>query len=901
MDSPPTAPRIKVIVTLVEGSDIDAALATVSRQAYEALEEVVVVGGDGQDLPEGVTAVAGLEQAIASAEPRIDYLWILHSDARPRPDALQALVDEVERGGASLGGSKVLVAGTGDVLESIGSATDVFGDPVSGLEEGEIDLQQYDVVREVAFVSSVSMLVRRDLAQGLGGLDEALPPGAAGLDFSQRARLAGGRVIIVPSSEIYHQGKCVDSHRGWREEAGRIRAMLKAYRLLTLAWVVPVSLLASLLDSIANLSLLRWRPLARHGAAWAWNLLHLPSTVSTRIRLRKVRVMGDEELFRFQARGSVQLRDIGSQISDRLLFMFDDDHALIRSTRRAWSSPGIWGAILAGALAVVSARSIIFTGVPTTGFSFPFEAPTVALDRFFAGWNDSGLGSPAGVHPSSAVTGVLSLVWFGAEGAARILLTLTFAFLAVTGMGRLAGRLGYRGPGRYLAGLVLLAGPGTAAAVGAGSWLALGGAALLPWAVRSVVFHETDQLRSWLTHVGWALLWSMALAAFSPVLVVVPLLTAALWRVSGGHRARVLVGVVALSGLGVASAFLVGDPGWALDSGRRLGLVVHDLWPALVVVAALPMLYAEGRTRRLSGVGAVLALTGLVLVRLPLGGPGVEEAALVMSSFGAAIVVGSSLEVLSSHPRRRTTAAAALGILALSAASLADGRLGLPPGDDNARLGFAAALADESGTGRILVLSAHSSLIPGEARPGPGLWYRTVDGGGMTLDEVWLPPELDGDTALAEAIARISAGSELRPGESLAEFAIKWVVIEGDGLFVEEFLGKQLDLVPTPLASGSKVYENTAASPLAHDGVMAWRSDGADYVGDPGSGRVRLAINHDQGWAPEPAAVTWAATASAFSGVAAFSGDRAAHIMAYGTVALFVVSLVAIALGRART
>ena len=898
--SPPAVPRIKVVVTLVEGADIDAALATVRRQVYEGVDEVVVVAGGGWDLPEDVGSVSSLEVAIASARSEIDYLWILHSDARPRPDALSALVNELERSEASLGGSKVLVAGTGDILESIGSATDVFGEPFSGLEEGEIDLQQYDVVREVAFVSSVSMLVRRDLAQGLRGLDPELPPGAAGLDFSQRARLAGGRVVIIPSSEVYHQGKCGESHRGWRERAGRLRAMLKAYRLLTLLWMIPFSLLVSLLDSIANLLLLRWRPGARHGAAWAWNLGHLPATVSRRLRFKKVRLEGDEELFRFQARGSVRLREIGSEISDRLLSMFDDNRALARGAKRVWASPGIWGAILSVVLVVFSVRSILLTGVPVTGFSFPFEASAAAFDRFAAGWNDAGLGSPAGVHPSSAATGLVSLAWFGSDGAARALLTLTFAILAVVGMGRLAGRLGFRGPGRYLSGLVLLAGPGTAAVVGAGSWLALGAAGILPWAVRSVVLHETDQSRSWLTHLGWAVLWSLLLAMFSPLLVVVPAVTAILWRLSGGREARLLLGLVALIGIGGAAAFLVGDPGWVLNEERRLGFVIPDLWPVLVVVASLPMLAVGGRTRRLSGIGALLALTGLLLVRLAVGGPGVEEAALIVSSFGTAIVVGSALDVLSVDFRRLGASMGAVAMLALSVGSLADGRLGLPQGDENARLGFASTLADESGAGRILVISADRSLIPGEARPGPGFWYRTIDGGGMTLDEVWLPPPLDGDRALSEAIVRVSSGAELRPGRLLAEFAIDWVVIDGPGLSLDEILERQLDLVPTPLVRGSRVYENPIAVPLAGDGARPWRRDGTRFVGDPGSERIQLSVNYDSGWSPVPEKVGWAADISSATGEASFSGGDRALLMAYGAALLFLVSLVAIAIGRTR-
>lgn len=321
-----TAPKVLVLLTVIEGADLDAALAVVRRQVYEPAPDVVVVGDAGE--LEGARTASDLETAIAEADQSIDYLWILHSDARPRPDALRALVTEVERNGAALGGSKLLVAGTPDVLESVGSATDVFGEPYSGLEEGEIDLQQYDVVREVAFVRSASMLVRRDLAQGLRGIDELLPPISAGLDFSQRARIAGGRVISVPSSEVYHQGRCDEGVEGWREQAGRLRAMLTAYTPLTLLWVVPYEIIVAILHSLGSLLFGRWRPLVRHLAAWGWNLVRIPSTLKLRSRNRKIRVAGDEELFRFQARGSVRLREIGTELSSRVLGLFDDDQAL---------------------------------------------------------------------------------------------------------------------------------------------------------------------------------------------------------------------------------------------------------------------------------------------------------------------------------------------------------------------------------------------------------------------------------------------------------------------------------------------------------------------------------------------------------------------------------------------
>ncbi len=895
----PPAPRVKVIVMHTPGADLDAALATVRRQVYEGVATVEVVGEPDVEKPEDVVLRANVAAAIAQSGPEIDYLWLVHSDARPRPDALSALVSEVERANASLGGSKVLVAGTKGELESIGSATDVFGTPFSGLDDGEIDLQQYDVVREVAFVSSVSMLVRRDLAQGLGGVDTNLRPGAAGQDFSQRVRLAGGRVVIVPSSEVFHQGRC-GATPGWRDQAGRYRAMLKAYRLVTLAWVIPFGLMVGLIDSIANLIFLRWRPLVRFVAATGWNLAYLPSTLLARRRFRKVRAVGDEELFRFQARGSIRLRELGTDLGDRLLFMFDEDHALVRSTRRIWSSPGIWGALLAGIIAFLSARSFFFVGVPNTGFSLPFEAPTVALSRFLGGWNEAGLGSAAAVHPSVGLTGLLSLIWFGHEGAARTLITLGFALMGVVGMGRLAGRLGFRGPGRYLAGLVLLAGPGTALAAGSGSWLAIGGAAILPWSIRSLYVPGADVEKGLLGRLGWAVLWSLLLAAFSPALVVVPLVFAGVSAALGWKRASLPLVAASLLGVVAAAGFLMDDPGWILDDQRRFGLGVSVLWPVLLMVATVPPLLMPGKTGRLVFMGALLSLAGIFGANAGLAGPGVEEAALILASFGAALLVAIVLDAFGRTPMQVLATLSAIAMLLLSMGTLGDGRLGLPAGDDNARFAFASTLAGEGGPGRILLISEIRSEIPGEARRGPGFWYRTLDGIGSTLDEAWLPPPGPGDEKLDIALSRIATGAELRPGTLLAEFSVDWVDISGGPSQLERTLASQLDLTPIPLDPGSSVFENPAALPLVTDGMEIWGRDGTGFAGDATADRVRISMNYDPDWHPASGPADWATTVSAETGWARYRPTGLNRVLPLVAAGLLLASLVVIVVGRTR-
>jgi GT2 family glycosyltransferase len=895
-----TLPRVRVVVTPVEGADVKAALASIRRQAYDGEFDVTVVGEDESEIGEGESLSASLEVAVAETDPTFDYLWILHADARPRPDALTSLVREVERHDAGLGASKLLRAGTSDVLEAIGSATDVFGEPYTGLDDQEIDLQQYDVVREVAYVTSVSMLVRRDLARGLGGLDKLMPPDAAGLDFSQRARIAGAKVIIVPSSEVYHQGRC-HAAEGWQERAGRLRAMLIAYKGLTLAWMLPMSLLVGLLDSILNLFLLRWKHLASYLGTWAWNIFHLPSTFSARRMASSIRSAGDEELFRYQTSGSVRLRSLGDELTARVLMMFDEDQAITRGAKRMWSSPGVFGAFGASIIVLLAARGLIFGGIPNAGLSFAFEPPSVALERFLGGWNETGLGSPVPVHPSVGFAGLASLIWFGAEGAARTLLTVGFGIVAIAGMGRLLGRLGLRGPGRYIAGIVAIAGPGTSVLTGAGSWTALAAAAVLPWALRSVFVHPAEEARGRWAGLGWAVTLGWILAAISPALIVVPVLALLIWWAQGGRRSRILLALSVVIGGVVAVNFISGNPGWLLDDSRRLGMGIEVFWPGLVLLAALPLFLDESRHRSATGLGAILGLGGMVLATLGLGGPGIEEMALVTASVGSAIVVGVALDRVRFDVIPMVATVSALAILIVSIGSISGGNLGLPDGDRNDDLSFASSLADDGQARRILYASSDRTLVPGESRKGPGFWYRVLDGTGTTIDEVWLPPERIGDRQLSNVIDRIATGGVLRPGASLSEFGIGWIVVDGPESSLDRVLMSQLDVVPLPFDAVARVYENPAATPIARaDSGEAWGRDGLGFSGDIGPGQVSLAINHTSGWEPAGGQVAWYTTVASGTGSATYSGHVVNKWLGYGSIAVLVGGLLLMGFGRRR-
>ncbi len=245
-------------------------------------------------------------ELVSKLASDVTHVWMIHDDIRPRPDALSALVEAAEQIDGSLVGSKILDGADSMMLESVGGATDVYLVADPGLAAGELDQEQYDVVRDVAFVPGESMLIRRDLLKGLGGPDLLLSPLTRAIDFAGRARPRRCRVAVVPSSEVFHAGSCYSPTPVWREAGARARAVAKLYsggRLL--GW--SFSLLIALLNAIARLVMLDFRPTVDLVRAVTWNLKHFRSTIRARRQARRLLRLMTGELFRYQRAGSLLL------------------------------------------------------------------------------------------------------------------------------------------------------------------------------------------------------------------------------------------------------------------------------------------------------------------------------------------------------------------------------------------------------------------------------------------------------------------------------------------------------------------------------------------------------------------------------------------------------------------
>ncbi|MGW3099412.1 glycosyltransferase [Streptomyces sp. NPDC001102] len=214
---------------------------------------------DAYDMPE-----------LPHGEP-VQWLWLLHDDSAPDPDALAQLLRVVENE-LELGRDDVAVVGPKlrgwydkrQLLE-VGVSIAHSGRRWTGLDRREQDQGQHDHVRPVLSVSTAGMLVRRDVFEGLGGFDKRLPLMRDDVDLCWRATAAGQRVLIAPEAVVRHaeaasrERRTVDcvgrsaASPHMVDKAGAVYTLLVNSRTAVLPWVLLRVVLGTLLRTLAYL------------------------------------------------------------------------------------------------------------------------------------------------------------------------------------------------------------------------------------------------------------------------------------------------------------------------------------------------------------------------------------------------------------------------------------------------------------------------------------------------------------------------------------------------------------------------------------------------------------------------------------------------------------------------
>jgi hypothetical protein len=136
-----------------------------------------------------------------------------------------------------------------------GGFIDVLGYPFCRgriLSNIETDNGQYDFDREIFWASGACMMVRTSVFKELGGFEESFFAHMEEIDFCWRAKIAGWKIMIFPSSMVYHVGGGTLPNNSPRKLYLNYRNnLLMMYRNLPLYRMHITILIRMLLDGIS--------------------------------------------------------------------------------------------------------------------------------------------------------------------------------------------------------------------------------------------------------------------------------------------------------------------------------------------------------------------------------------------------------------------------------------------------------------------------------------------------------------------------------------------------------------------------------------------------------------------------------------------------------------------------
>jgi GT2 family glycosyltransferase len=403
---------------------------------------------------------------LPHGEP-VQWLWLLHDDCAPAPDALTELLRVADTGtDVAVVGPKLLGWYDRRQLLEAGVTIAHSGRRWTGVERREQDQGQHDQVRPVLSVSSAGMLVRRDVFEELGGFDRRLPLMRDDVDLCWRAHAAGHRVLIAPDAVVRHaeaasrerrpvdcvgRGGGASPHRV--DKAGAVYTLLVNSPTKVLPWVLIRLVLGTLLRTLAYLvGKVPGQALDEVSGLFA-TLLRPGRILAARRRRGRpavehrelrplfpppgatVRATAEQVASNFGGRSEPELSSGGRHGAveagpgdDDADFLEIEQFARIKRLAHK-PGPVLFAVLLL--VSLVACRALLSGGALAGGALLPAPADVSGLwSRFTDAWHPVGIGGTPTAPPYLALVASLATVLLGSTGLALTLLLVCSVPLA---------------------------------------------------------------------------------------------------------------------------------------------------------------------------------------------------------------------------------------------------------------------------------------------------------------------------------------------------------------------------------------------------------------------------------------------------------------------------------------
>jgi GT2 family glycosyltransferase len=187
------------IVMIDNGSDDGSA-----RRLQEEFGSSIIFISNSENLGFAGGNNVGIRYAL---EQGANYVLLLNNDTIVDADFLRPLVEALEKDkqvGAATPKIYFLEESGERRLWAAGGRVSMWLGLSGNRGRGEIDVGQFDKLEEVAFGSGCCLLMRREVLEQVGLLNEAYFAYYEDLDWCYGARAKGYKILYVPRSKIWH-------------------------------------------------------------------------------------------------------------------------------------------------------------------------------------------------------------------------------------------------------------------------------------------------------------------------------------------------------------------------------------------------------------------------------------------------------------------------------------------------------------------------------------------------------------------------------------------------------------------------------------------------------------------------------------------------------------------------
>jgi GT2 family glycosyltransferase len=211
-----------IILNWQRPTETIACLTSLRAIEYPAYDVIVVDNGSEMGDPGRIRAqfpeitliengrnlgyAGGNNVGIAYAlEHAADYVLLLNDDTEVASDLLTQLTS-IADADPQIGmlGPTIYYYGLENVIWSAGGTVSRDGEP-QHLDADQSDARAPSVVREIDYATGCALLVRREVIEQVGGLDERFFAYFEETEWCARARRAGFRVVHVPRGHVWHK------------------------------------------------------------------------------------------------------------------------------------------------------------------------------------------------------------------------------------------------------------------------------------------------------------------------------------------------------------------------------------------------------------------------------------------------------------------------------------------------------------------------------------------------------------------------------------------------------------------------------------------------------------------------------------------------------------------------